>query len=65
MDRVLADSVLLGTVRQANPKGNDFKHCWMQHARHCAVGGGANRGEEHTGLNPSGEGTSMFYGPYS
>ena len=60
MDRVLADSALLGTVRQANLKGNDLKHCLdvACKTRHCAGGGGARKGEQHIKLNPWGEVTN-------
>ena len=60
MDRVLADSALLGTVRQANPKSNDLKHCLdvACKTRHCAGGGGARKGEQHIKLNPWGDVTN-------
>lgn len=56
MDRVLADSGLLGTVRQANPKGNDLKHCLDAACKTslCAGGGVACEKEQHIRLNPWG-----------
>lgn len=67
MDTVLAEPALLGTLRQANPKGNDLKHCLGTacKTRRCAGGGEASKGQQHISLNPWGEGTNrMRYSSY-
>lgn len=61
MDTVLAEPALLGTLKQANPKGNALKHCLMQHLRQgIMLEVEASKGQQQINLNPWREATNRM-----